>query len=184
MEVKGTALKTTVDFVKSKFPYQYEQWFQSLPEKSKLILKNINVANWYPMKESYIIPIDKLVEMFYPNNPKSGAEEIGKYSAEIGLKGIYKVFLMVASPNYLLKRASHVFSTYYMPSDIQVSENLDRKLVLRITKFTETSQNLEYRIAGWCLRALELTNCNNVRYTIPKSITKGDNCTELSFTWS
>jgi len=184
MEVKGTALKTTSDFVKSKFPKQYEEWFLTLPEKTKLLYKNINVASWYPMNENYLVPIDRIVEMFYPNNNKMGAEEIGRFSAEIALKGIYKVFLMVASPNYMLKRASQVFSTYYMPGEIKISENLERKAVLQISKFNEISLNLEYRIAGWCMRALELTNCSKAAYTIPKSIARGDNVTELAFTWS
>jgi len=184
MEVKGTALKTTIDFVKSKFPKQYEEWKLSLPEKTRELLKNVNVVNWYPMKDCYLAPIDKVLEMFYPNNQKAGAEEMGRFSAEMALKGIYKVFLMVASPNYMLKRASQVFSTYYLPGEIKVSESMDKKVVLQITKFTEITANLEYRIAGWCLRALELTNCNHVKYTIPKSIARGDSCTELSFTWS
>jgi hypothetical protein len=184
MEVKGTALKTTIDFVKDKFPRQYDQWFQTLPENTQLIFKNFSVANWYPMKEGYLVPLDKLVEMFYPNNQKAGAEEIGRYSADIALKTIYKVFLMVASPHYILKRASQVFSTFYMPGDVKISENLDKKVVLQITRFTEITPNLEYRIAGWCLRALELANCSKVKYTIPKSIAKGDNCTEITFTWS
>ena len=35
MQVKGTALRTTRDFVKTKFPDHYDKWLDSLPPESK-----------------------------------------------------------------------------------------------------------------------------------------------------
>ncbi len=38
MEVKGTALKTTRDFIKTQFPDQYDKWLDSLTADSRKIL--------------------------------------------------------------------------------------------------------------------------------------------------
>jgi len=185
MEIKGTAIKTTREFVKTNFPGRYDEWIHSLPEKTKSIYASslINMSGWYPMKEDYHVPIDKIVEMFYGGNVKIAGEAIGKFSAELALTGIYKLFLMVATPKYLMTRASVVFTTYYLPSEIKVSESSSKSVTMQVTKFADITPAIEYRIAGWCVRAVELCGHKNVQYKLTKSLLKGDPCTEFIYSW-
>ncbi|NJK86082.1 MAG: hypothetical protein HC906_09085 [Bacteroidales bacterium] len=135
------------------------------------------------MDESYIIPIRKVVEMFYQGDAKKGGEAIGNYSAELALKGFYKVFLLVASPNFLMNRASRMFSTFYEPSEIIVIANRPNTATLRIVKFEGIDTALEYRIAGWIKKALILANCKDPSFKIMKSMAKGDEYTDMEFSW-
>ena len=184
MNVKGTALTTTRDFVKNKFADKFNVWLDSLPAESKsLYAGTIDATKWYPIKEGYLVPINKVVQLFYGSNAKRGGEEIGRYSAEIALKGFYKVFLLVASPAYLIRRASKIFSTFYEPSEIGVVENGSLSATLKIIKFDDIDTALEHRIAGWVNKALELANCSNPSYKIGKSLVSGDACTEIIFSW-
>ena len=185
MEIKGTAIKTTRDFVKSTFPSQYDEWINSLPDKTKALYASslINMAGWYPMTEAYLIPIEAIISMFYGGNAKTGAEAIGRFSADLALTGIYKLYLLIATPKYLMQRASTVFSTFYNPCEIVVSESGDKTVTMQITKFQDMTPTLEYRIAGWCIRALELCGCKRPQYKITKSLTRSDSSTELVYTW-
>lgn len=185
MEIKGTAIKTTRDFVKTNFPAKYDLWINSLPDKTKAIYSSamINMAGWYPMKEDYHVPIDKIIEMFYSGNTKVGAEAIGRFSADMALTGIYKLFLMVATPKYLMTRASVVFSTFYLPCEVKVTESEAKSVTMQVTKFPELTAAVEYRIIGWCVRALELCGCKKVRYEINKSLLKGDVYSEFIYSW-
>jgi len=185
MEIKGTAIKTTRDFVKTNFPEKYDHWINSLPEKTKGIYSSamINMAGWYPMKEDYHIPIEKIIEMFYSGNTKLGAETIGRFSADVALTGIYKLFLMVATPKYLMTRASVVFSTFYLPCEVKVVESDSKSVTMQIIKFQELNAAVEYRIIGWCVRALELCGCKNVQYKITKSLLKNDAYSEFIYSW-
>lgn len=184
MEVKGTAVKTTRDFVKELFPTQFDTWVNSLPEKSKKIFADIiDSAAWYPMNEGYIIPINKMADMFYKGNAKTVGDALGIYSADIALKGIYKAFLLIASPNFLMSRASKIITTYYVPSDVNIIGSGEKTVTLQITRFPEISNAIEYRIAAWCKRALELSNCKNVEYRITKFLSKMGPCTEIIYTW-
>lgn len=185
MNVKGTALATTRDFVKSTFPAKYNEWLESLPGESKAFYSTgIDATKWYPLNESYLIPIRKVIELFYGGNEKKGGEEIGRFSANIALKGFYKVFLLVASPHYLMTRASKLFSTYYEPSEIVVILNENNSAIFRIIKFDEIDTALENRIAGWILRALELANCKDPSFKIVKSLTSGGESTDIEFSWT
>ena len=184
MEVKGTAIKTTRDFIKTKFPEQYNAWFNALPPQSRALFESaLDATGWYPLNDAYIIPIRKVVEMFYDNDTRSGGEDLGKYSAEVALKGFYKVFLLVASPTYLIQRASKIFTTFYQPSKIDVEVLDSHGAILKILEFDGIDVALEYRIAGWILKALELANCREPSYEVKSSLAKGDRQTDLLFRW-
>jgi hypothetical protein len=184
MEVKGTGIKTTRDFIKSKFGNQYHAWLESLPDASrKIFTGTVDVSKWYPIDDAYLTPVKHMLKLFYDDNAKKGGEEIGRYSADVALTGIYKVFLLVASPQFLMKRASKIMTTYYQPSEIAVNDNGNKSVTLTILSFPEIDQALEYRIAGWCKRALELAHCNGVQFTFNKALTRGDEATEIIFSW-
>lgn len=108
---------------------------------------------------------------------------MGKYSAEIGLKGVYKVFLLVASPQYLMKRATRTMETFYQPSEIAVTEQ-NGIYTVSIKKFKGITEALEYRIAGWIAKALELCKCKNIQYKLNSQISKGDLTTAIEFRWN
>jgi hypothetical protein len=184
MQVKGTALRTTRDFVKTKFPGSYDKWLDSLtPESKKLYSSTIDATAWYAYKEGYAIPIGKIMDICFDGNKKTGGDQLGEWSAEIGLKGFYKVFLLIASPQFLLQRASKIFTTFYEPSEIEASIIGSNDAILRINKFEDIDEAIEYRIAGWIRKALELANCREPSYLITKALSKGENATEIHFHW-
>ncbi len=185
MDVKGTGLTTTRDFIKINYPDKYNEWLKSLPDESKKFFNSsIDATEWYPVKEAYIIPVNNAIQLCFNGNIEKGADEIGRFSADMALKGFYKVFLLVTSPNYLIKRASKIFTTFYYPSEIQVVDAGSNSATLRIIKFEGINSAIEYRIAGWVKRALELTNYKNPVYAINKSLSKGDDYTDIVFSWS
>ena len=184
MQVKGTALRTTRDFVKANFPGSFEKWLNALsPESKKLFNGTIDATAWYPYREGYSIPVEKIAEICFNGNKRIGGDRIGEWSAEVGLKGFYKVFLLVASPQFLLQRASKIFTTYYEPSSVEASITGSNDAILRVTRFDEIDEAIEYRIAGWTRKALELANCKEPTYEIKTFMSKGDKSTDIHFHW-
>ena len=185
MEVKGTAVKSIKEFVDHNYSSQKKEWINALSEKSQAIMNDAIFANnWYPMKEAAVEPTRVLARLFFNSDEEKAARESGKYSAEKGLKGVYKIFVMIAKPSYIMQRAGRLFSSYYSPSDISVVNSHDKGMTLHITKFPEPEEIIEHRIAGWCERALEFTNCKNVKADITKSLAKGDSVTEIVISWN
>jgi hypothetical protein len=185
MEVKGTALKTTRDFVKVNFPNEYNKWMKELPEPTRHIFEDVlDISGWYPLRESYLVPINRVAKLFYNGDEKVCGDAIGYYSAEIALKGLYKVFLLIASPAYLIQRATKIITTFYRPSQVEAFSISSKSAGIRITEFSEMDLALEYRVGGWCKRALELSNCTGVTYEFKSSIAKGDSYTEIVFSWN
>jgi hypothetical protein len=185
MEVKGTGLVTTRDFVKSRYPGQYDQWLNSLPEKSKSIYKGMIMnAGWYPLHDGYIVPINHIVKQFYHGDEARAGEELGIYSADVALKGLYKAFLLVATPNFLMTKASSMFTTYYKMCEVETVSSGSNEVTLTIKKFPQTSKAFEHRVGGWCKRALELSNCKGVRLRYLQYMSSGAPTTQMVLSWS
>lgn len=183
MEVKGVAVKSIRLFVEKKAPESYNVWLNSLSEKSRYIMSGrIIDGAWYDMQDAVVEPTEKICQYIY-NGSDKGAWESGKFSAEVGLKGIYSFFIKISSPEFMLNRASNILTTYWRPSEIMVEKIDAKKASLRMIKFGESNNLVELRIGGWIEKAMELCGCKNVNVTITKSLAKGDKVTEYRLIW-
>jgi hypothetical protein len=184
MLVKGTAVETIPMFIKKKFGEQgFQKWLQSLPpDIRKTFATNILSPLWYPLRETLIEPTVKLCELFYSGKP-DGAVEQGRFSAEHALKGVYRLFVRLTSPETLVTKASTIMPTYYQPSCMEVVEKGSNRGVVRMTKFETPHTLVEHRIKGWMERALELTGAKSAKAEIKSSMAKGSQYTDFVVTW-
>lgn len=184
MEVKGSSVNSVPEFVRVKFGERFDEWLDSLSEDSKKIMKDpiIPAISWYPIKPALIEPTRKICELFYGNDEK-GAWEAGRFSAEKGLIGVYKMFVRLGSPKFIIGRAATIFSSYYKPSKIEVAGESEKKVVLHIKEFPELERLVELRICGWIERALEISGSKSVHVALTKSLTKQDPVTEIVVEW-
>jgi hypothetical protein len=184
MSIKGAAVKSTKEFIQKNHPEHYNNWLKGLSKASQdIISKPILATKWYPIDKAILEPTELTCKMFF-NSVKEGAWELGRFSAEQGLSGIYKVFLLISSPQFIVSRAAKVFESYYENSEIEVKEESKSHVVLQINKFPTPDPIMDYRIAGWIQRALEKAGSKTVKVDIKKSLAKGDSCTEICTTWS
>jgi hypothetical protein len=184
MEIKGTAVIAIRDFVKVKFPDDFKKWYDSLPADSKAIFEGaIDSTRWYDVHHAVAKPTAAIARLFYNDDVKKGAWESGRYSAETALKGIYKVFVKVSSPSYLIARASRVFATYYRPCEMKTAKNEGNNLVLHIAGMENPEKLIEFRIGGWIEKALEISGSKDINVEITKSMARGDVITEFTISW-
>ena len=184
MEIKGTAVIAIRDYVKLNHKESYDKWIDSLPQDSSYIFKNaIDSSKWYPIKEGGIMPTRKAAEMFFDSDYQKGAWEMGKYSAEKALTGIYKIFVKASSPGYIVQRASRVFATYYQPCKMVATKSTEKSTLLEISNMTESDIVIELRIKGWIEKALDISGAKNCKMNSPKSMAKGDEVTQFDIEW-
>ncbi|MCK5536752.1 MAG: hypothetical protein KAI79_07985 [Bacteroidales bacterium] len=157
MEIKGTAVKTTEQFMRDRYAEKYLEWKRGLPDESKPFFKDlISVSKWYPLMESVIFPTETVAKVL-GKTTEEAALELGQYSAEVALSGIYKIFVRISSPDFVISRATQVFSTYYNPGSIEIIEKNKNSLKARIKNFSKQDSLVMYRIAGWIQGTLQVT---------------------------
>ena len=183
MVVKGTGPLALSAFVKTKFPDRFDEWLKILPTNSRNIHAGTILAfEDYLLYDSLVRPIEKVCELFYEGKER-GAFETGKHSASFALKGFYKIFFKFGSPQYIIDRASRVFSNYYPEGALKVSESSPNRCILQITKFPEPYRMIELNIAGWVEGVLELLGKKKRKVEITKWMSKKHPVTEYVITW-
>ena len=184
MKVKGTILLSILGYVNENFQNRFQEWIINLPvESQKLFLKPILTTEWYDYQNGLIMPSQAVAKLFFNNDIKKSAWEIGRYSADIGLKGIYKVFVLIATPQFIIKRGSKILTSFYQPSALHTGEKREKGVDLYVTEFSEPSEIAEYRIAGWMEKALEICGVNNISIEIKESLLRGGDKTSYILKW-
>ncbi|MCU0723082.1 MAG: hypothetical protein MUC63_05645 [Planctomycetes bacterium] len=185
MEVKGSAIATIRPFVKTAFGADGERRFlDSLsPGAKSVIASPILATEWYPLKTALVEPVARICDLFFRGDLE-GARESGRFSADQGLRGIYRVFVKLGSPAVIVKKAGTILPTYYRPSAMEVLENGAGRAVVRMTQFPQRFRVVEERICGWMQRAIEISGGKSVRVEVPVSMTEGDGVTEFRITWA
>ena len=183
MRTKGTTVKAIQNFVKDQYPAKYDDWLNKLPTKARELMSGAILAtDWYPLEEGAVLPTYHL-KMFFDENSLKAAWQSGRHSAGATLTGVYRIFVKVANPSYIIKRASKITATYYENVVVKSSEETSNSVVVSIIEFEGLDRMIEHRIGGWMEKALELSGCKEVNIRIVKSLTRGDNITKYSITW-
>jgi hypothetical protein len=178
MQIKGTAVKTTPEFVKAKFRDRYYEWIENLPDLSRDIVgQPVFSTSWYDLYNAVILPTEKTGDLFFQSHIEA-ALELGRYSSEVALSGIYKIFIKISSPQFVLSRATNVFATYYNPAEIQIISSKGNSAILEMKGFVRKEELIVYRIAGWLEKTIELTTKSKYPAEIEKKY-NGDYLTAL-----
>ena len=184
MEVKGSAVATLPLFVRENFGEDgFKKWHTALsPDAQKVFEKNVLTVGWFPLEQTLTVPTKKICDLFY-NGSMKGAWDSGRFSAEQGLRGVYKMFIKLGSAAFIAKKASSILPTYYDPSEMKVGDLQADSTVIHITKFEKPSEIIDNRIGGWMEKALELSGYKTVSISITKSLAKGAPYTEFQVSW-
>lgn len=185
MEVKGSAIVVLPKFIKSRFgKKRFRLWLDALSEEAKEVYsRKILLTSWFALNTIFIEPTREMCKKFF-NGDLEGSRELGRFSAEYALGGIYKAYIRTANPQSLTKRASQIFSTYYRPSSMETGVLKGKEVLLKITEFPEMDIIVENRILGWIEKALEICAYKNINLKVVKSLASGESATEIEITWS
>lgn len=184
MLVKGSSVISSREFVKDKFGETgYKRFLENLSEASKKIYGSAILSNeWYSLEDGLHAPTRVICDSFYRGDIK-GAWDMGNYSTEKGLKGIYKFFIKFGSPEFIAQKASTILPTYYKPCRMSADVLGNNTASVKIDEFSEISPLIENRVHGWIAKALELTGRKGLQITITKALSKKDPYTEYMVVW-
>lgn len=185
MLVKGAAIASMPAFIHAELGEEaFAQWLAAIsPEARAVFEKPIQHKNWYPLSRMYIEPSTVLSTLFF-NGDTAFTWKLGRISADIGLKGIFKTFLRFGSVHFILKLGSVILPSYYKPSAMETEQRGETEGIVRITSFPEINAMIEQRIGGWMERALEIYGCKTRSLTIIRSMAKGEGATEFLAKWT
>lgn len=184
MEIKGTAVAVFPGFVEGSFgPEGLSLWRESLSAGARAIFEHkMEINRWYPFREACLEPTEAVCRLFFQGESR-GARELGRYSAEYALSGVYRSVVKLNTIRLYVERGGVMISEYYRPCRSR-TVSVDRgRAVVRIEEFPESHPLVDNRIAGWMQRAMEIRGCARAEVEIPRTLAAGDPFTEFVITW-
>src|SRR6201984_593977 len=183
VQIKGSAIKETIDQIKSRAGEEALQKILGLlDEETRTICQNeVFSSSWYPL-DVFTRFLEVEIRVL-----ADGKEEMVTRGSEAvierQLRGIYKAFVKFGSPEFVIKRIAAVHATYFQGIPIEVQMQEDKRALVKYTGFEKQHRIMGFAIIGFFKKALEISGATDVvlRFTVP--IEEGKAFSELSISW-
>ena len=183
VEIKGSVVLDSITGIQKRDgDAVYEEIRSQLDEETrKMFQGTISGSSWYPLD---LFLRFLAVEI---NKSAGGNEQVlvtrSEKVIERQLRGVYKIFVKVGSPEFLMKRIAAVHATYFNGVDIDFKLISPGNAVIRYTGFEPKHRLIGFTTIGFFRKALELSGATDrdVRYIVP--IEAGKGYSELSVSW-
>ena len=184
IQIKGTAVLDTIRLVKERVGDDgYRKVVGLLHEETKKVFESeVFSSSWYPLDA-----FTNFLEVEIRESAGGNAEVLIKGSeavVERQLRGIYKVFVKLGSPEFVLKRIAAVHATYFNGVDIKVEMMGPGKATIRYTGYEKQHRIIGYAIIGFFRKALEISGAKNVEARFATPIEEGKGYAELAISWT
>jgi hypothetical protein len=181
-QVKGTAVIASVRYVRERFGEEaLKRVLGPLPVEERHVLEGgILASAWYPMP--LFLHFMQEVERQLASQEPDVIRRMGRASAEYGIKGVYKVFFRLGSPEFIIGRAARVFGSYDDSGQLVVAESRAGRAVVELSGFEGAPQFCK-RILGWMEKTIEMAGAKNLRSDHPRCVHRGDGACRFVGDW-
>jgi hypothetical protein len=181
-EIKGTVLLDTIAAIKARAgESELAKIVKHLRDETRNIFeKPIHLSNWYPL-DAFV----EFLEVDIRETAGGNREVLTKRSEKViesQLHGIYKIFVKLGSPGFVITRISAVHATYFKGVQI-IPEVENHKATIKYIGFQKHHDIMEYAIIGFFRKALEISGAKQVSLNFTVPISQSGVYSELTITW-
>jgi len=171
-KVKGPALQSTLAFLSEHISGGLDAVLEKLDQEDQDFYNTpVMSSDWYEIKRLWTVM--EAAKPLYPGQKDSFYRELGRFSADAGLKGVYRLFLRIAVPSYIIKKAPMVWRSYYDSGSMHVVDLDKMSCKMALRDFDEPSSALCERFAGWMERTLELCGATDMLIEHTECVNQG-----------
>ena len=180
--IKGTVLLDSISAIKSRAgEAELARIVNQLSPAARVSFeKPIQLSNWYPL-DIFVEFLEVDIRETAGGNRETLTARSEKV-IEAQLRGIYKIFIKLGSPGFVITRIAAVHATYF--KDVQIiPEVQDRSATIKYIGFEKHHDIMEYAILGFFRKALEISGAEHVSLKFSVPISQGSAFSELTITW-
>ena len=182
--VKGSALKSSLVFIQEKLGQEgLHHIVQELSASDAEILTSpILQSSWYEF--TILLSLMTVAEKKLPREGgNSPTWNLGRFSAEYGLKTLYRIFFKVADPHFIIGKATQVYATFYDSGEMRLISSDHGSATVRLAGFNQPHTLFCERLMGWMQRTVELSGGSSVQLEHPRCLARGDRFCEYVAIW-
>jgi hypothetical protein len=183
-QIKGRVLLDTFESIRARIgDAQLQALVSTLEGPVRQVLQGkISVGEWYPLEVMTSLMTAGVREL--DGGDESVIVARSEAVIERELRGVYRIFVRLGSPESIIKRITAIHETYF--KEVQISQRFldQRKAVVRYTGFGPEHRVIEPAIIGFYRKALEISGAKTIEARFTTPISAGSGFSELQITWS
>ncbi len=183
VEVKGSVINDSLENLKKRSGEQvFNSIISSLDNESRAIFQKMILSlGWYSLDH-----FSKFLESDIKITANGNESELiarTEIIIEKQLRGIYKIFVKLGSPEFVLNKMSAIHQSYFRGVSIEVKMTGPNGAIIKYTGFEKQHRIIGFSIIGFYKKALEISGAKQVdaKYTV--LIEEGKGYCELVITW-
>lgn len=184
-QTKGLSLQCALKFIREHYGEENLNkiiGYMNLEERE--VFQNetkIKAMKWYP--HNLLKHLLEISDKTLGQGDYSLCEKVGAFEAEETFNGIFRVFLAVGNPHFLIRQGPLAWKTLNSSSDFELVELQNNHTIARIHNFDEPHKAHCHQLAGYFKRLLEMSGGENVQVKESRCRCFNDPYCEYEVTW-
>lgn len=182
-EVKGSIVKDALTAIEKRVGSEgLERVLSMLKPETRAALEKPLAIMWYPLNA-----FTELVEIDCRETAGGNEKELITRAEDVvdhQLRGIYRVFVRVGSPEFVLKRVANIHQTYFRGIEATARVVPPHEAFVRYTGFSTQHRIMENLIIGFYKKALEISGARNVMAIVTTPIASEAGFAEFRLRWN
>jgi len=184
VQIKGSVIRETISQVKRRAgDDSLKKILELLDDETRKVFESeIFASTWYSL-DVFTRFLEVEIKVLANGNEEMvtrGSEAV----IERQLRGIYKAFVRLGSPEFVIKRIAAVHATYFQGVPIEVLLPANGRATVRYTGFEKQHRIMGFAIIGFFRKALEISGAKDVEIHFATPIDEGKPYSELSISWT
>lgn len=181
--IKGATMSSFMTFIREALPAEAQTaLLQSVPEeyRSQLARPTILATSLFPM--SLLNAMTREGARLAKASPAAFAHQAGRSMASQAVKGVYRLFARVLTPDALLSRAAGMWAAMNTAGSMTVDRLSAREANLKLT-YPIADPIFCSRVGGWIEQMTELTGAPKPSITHARCTSTGAPICEWAISW-
>lgn len=179
--IKGSTVCDAVSAYLASLPDEYREVLDKLDAGTRAVITGAQANEW--------VPLDHFVRYLQAQVDVTGedADALHAHRAELvlerQLRGVYKIFTRLASPETVITRLAAVHTTYLRGVEVQHVALEKGKAILRYVGFEKGHRLMEPIIVGFYRKLLSVNGAKDIEVRFTEPIGGRQGWAELLLTW-
>ena len=181
--LRGASIIAAIKFIKEKYRDEgLAKVLDSLEEQDRQIVESdLSPMSFYPAR--VFINFSVAADRIFGTGDYEICRQIGYFEAGDTFTGLYKVFLDMANPYFVISRAGLAWKMVHDVGELKIEQAGDKHVKGTITGFPDYHKAFCVDLAGYFTKVLELCGAKNVSINETKCCCEGDDCCEYEVRW-
>jgi hypothetical protein len=156
VNVKGSAFRARVQYVDQRGADARARLMRELdPVTRSFVDGGFLVNGWYPF--AAFVDLNRAIDKLFGAGDYALCRELGRYGCDVNLPTLYRVFFRIGSVPFIIRRAAAAWRVNYDEGMMNVVEQTDGYVLLRISGVPQPHRTHCLSVIGWITRACEIS---------------------------